>query len=133
VEAALAALPTDRTRLAGAVDPRDLPALYASADIFAFPGIGEALGLVFLEAAAAGLPMVACHGPGPDFMVPPEGGLLTAPTPAAFAAALATLLADPERRRAMGTTAREFVAAERSLSALERRLRAGLACLAACA
>lgn len=127
VERALAALPVGRVRYLGAIEPAALPRIYGSADLLAFPGIGEALGLVYLEAAAAGLPVVACHGPGPDVMVAPGGGLLTEPTSAAFAKALARLLDDPELRREMGAAGRRFVAAERSLEALHRRLRDGLA------
>jgi glycosyltransferase involved in cell wall biosynthesis len=127
VEAALASVPAGRVCFMGALEPPALVPLYVSADILAFPGLGDALGLVYLEAAAAGLPVVACHGPGPDFMVTPDGGVLTDPTPTAFAAALGALLDDPGRRRALGAGARRFVAAERSLDALQRRLAAGLA------
>src|SRR5262249_14861028 len=99
---------------------------YLGADLLAFPGLGEALGLVYLEAAAAGLPVVACAGPGPAAMVAPEGGLLTAATPAAFAAGLGALLADPARRQAMGAAAGRFGATERGRAASEARLKDGL-------
>jgi glycosyltransferase involved in cell wall biosynthesis len=127
VEAVLAAVPADRVCLLGALEPAALPAVYLGADLFAFPGIGDALGLVYLEAAAAGLPVVACRGPGPDFMVAPGGGLLTDATPAAYAAGIAQLLDDPARCREMGHAARAFVAAERTMEAWTRRLRDGLA------
>ncbi|MGH7318102.1 MAG: glycosyltransferase family 4 protein [Candidatus Rokuibacteriota bacterium] len=127
VEAALAALPRDRVCLLGALDPSALPPLYLGADLFAFPGLGEEFGLVFLEAAAAGIPVVACQGPGPDFMVVPDGGVLTGATPEAFAGGLARLLDDPGGRQRMGHAARRFVATERTTEALERRLKDGLA------
>lgn len=127
VEAALASLPADRVCLMGSLESRALPPLYLGADIFAFPGIGDALGLVYLEAAAAGLPVVACRGPGPDFMVAPGGGLLTEPTPDAFAEGLRSLLDDPVERQRMGAAARRFVTAERAMDALQRRLAEGLA------
>jgi glycosyltransferase involved in cell wall biosynthesis len=127
VEAAMAPLPADRVRLLGTLEPQALPPIYLGADILAFPGIGEALGLVYLEAAAAGLPVVACRGPGPDFMVVPGGGLLTDPTPEAFAGGLGTLLDDPDQRQRMGEAARRFVAAERSMQVLHGRLGEGLA------
>ena len=126
VEAALGLLPPERVRLLGALEPEALPALYLSADLLAFPGIGEALGLVYLEAAAAGLPVVACHGAGPDATVAPGGGFLTAPTPVAFAKGVAQLLDDAEARGQMGAAARRFVANERSLEAFHRRLGAAL-------
>lgn len=131
VEAALAALPPDRVRLLGARPPEALPAVYLGADLFAFPGLGDALGLVYLEAGAAGLPTVACRGPGPEVMVPPGGGRLTDPVPEAFAGALAELLADPGARRRMGEAAARFVATEHSLETFQRRLAEGLAGVAA--
>lgn len=127
VEAALAALPAGRVRFLGAVEPAALPPLYASADLLAFPGLGDALGLVYLEAAAAALPVVACHGPGPDVMVAPDGGLLTPPTAEAFAAGLEALLDDPATRQRLGTAAQRFVLAERTPAAFHRRLAEGLA------
>lgn len=127
VEAALAALPAERVCLLGALEPAALSPVYWGADLFAFPGLGDALGLVYLEAAAAGLPSVACQGPGPAFMVPPEGGLLTDPTPEAYAAGLVALLEDPARRARLGAAGHRFVAAERTTEAMERRLKDGLA------
>jgi glycosyltransferase involved in cell wall biosynthesis len=129
VEAAFAPLPAGRVAWLGAAGPEALPGLYLGADLFAFPGLGEAFGLVYLEAAAAGLPVVACEGPGPRAMLAPDGALFTAPTAAAFADGLATLLADPARRAAMGAAGRRFVAAERSTASFQRGLREGLALL----
>jgi len=126
VEAAFASLPPDRICLLGALQPEALAPPYLAADIFAFPGLGDALGLVYLEAAAAGLPVVACQGPGPEVMVPQDGGLLTAPTPEAFAAGLRDLLDDPLRRQRMAEAARRFVATERTKEAFHRRLAEGL-------
>lgn len=127
VEAALAPLPRERVCLLGALEPAALPPVYWGADVFAFPGLGDALGLVYLEAAAAGLPVVACQEPGPAFMVPPESGLLTEPTPEGYAAGLRALLEDPARRARMGAAAHRVVAAERTMEAMERRLKDGLA------
>lgn len=127
VEAAFAALPSDRVTFLGAVPADGLVSLYMAADLFAFPGLGEALGLVFLEAAAAGLPVVACRGPGPDYMVAPGGGILTVPTPEALADGIRALLDEPARGRALGAAARRFAREERSVEALQRRLGEGLA------
>ena len=61
----------DRIHLAGEVAWEDLPAHYAAGDVFAMPcrtrwlGLDlEALGVVFLEAAATGLPVVAGRSGG---------------------------------------------------------------------
>ena len=127
VLAALGRLPSGRVTLVGAVEPDAIAGLYASADLFVFPGLGEALGLVYLEAAAAGLPVVACHGPGPDAMVVPGGGTLTAPTAPALAGGLRRLLDDAPARARMGAAARRFVVEERSLRRFHETLRDGLA------
>lgn len=127
VETALAPLPRDRVCYLGSLESSALIPIYLGADVFTFPGIGEEYGLVYLEAAAAGLPSVACQGPGPNFMIPPGGGLLTNPTPEVFAEGLRRLMDDPGERQRMGASAHRFVALERSVEAFQRRLREGLA------
>jgi glycosyltransferase involved in cell wall biosynthesis len=129
VEAALERLPAGQVALVGAIEPEALPAFYLGADLFVFPGLGEAFGLVYLEAAAAGLPVVACAGPGPAAMVTPEGGVLAEPTAASFSAAIAALLADPARRAAMGEAGQRWIAAERSQATFAERLATGLSIL----
>jgi glycosyltransferase involved in cell wall biosynthesis len=129
VAAALGALPPGRVLDLGGLAGEALPPIYAAADIFAFPGLGEEFGIVYLEAAAAGLPVVACRGPGPTGTVVPGGGALTAPEPEAFAAGIAGLLGDPATRRRLGADARAHVADERSLATFQRRLQEGLALL----
>jgi glycosyltransferase involved in cell wall biosynthesis len=123
---ALASLPAGRVAFLGSLEPEILPAAYLGADLFAFPGRFH---VVYLQAAAAGLPVVACAGPGPDPMVAPDGALLTAPTPGAFAAGVARLLDDPTLRSTMGAAAKRFVAADRTLEAFQHRLAAGMAML----
>lgn len=50
----------------GAIPRSELFKYYSAADIFAYPGIGEALGMVYLEAQASGLPAVAYATRGPS-------------------------------------------------------------------
>ena len=84
----------------------------AEADVFCLPSIYEGLPLAILEAMAAGLPVVATAVSGnPEAVEDGVTGLLVPPESAtALADALITLLADPERRRAMGEAARARVA-----------------------
>jgi len=49
----------ERVSFAGIVPHADLPAIYASADLYLWPAINEAYGMAFLEAQAAGLRFVA--------------------------------------------------------------------------
>ncbi len=129
VEAALAPV-RDRVVHVGAVDPGRLPGLLAAADLLVWPAINEAYGMAILEAQAAGLPAVAGRSGGvPELIVHERTGLLTPPgDAAAFAAAVDTLLAAPERRLDYGAAAMAKVAAEHDVvsagAALDRILQA---------
>lgn len=81
---------------------------YAGAAVFCLPSMQEGFGLVFLEAMAAGLPVVAGDAAAVPEVVPDgEAGLLVPPEDAdALARALADLLADPARRARMGAAGR---------------------------
>ncbi len=89
----------------------DLPALYADLDVLALSSRNEGTPVCLLEAMAAGVAVVATRVGGvPDMVRHGETGLLVpAGDPAALAAAVATLLADPERRLALGLAGRRAV------------------------
>jgi phosphatidylinositol alpha-1,6-mannosyltransferase len=103
-------------RFLGRVGDADLPRLYASADIFAmvcrnrWAGLEqEGFGIVFLEAAAAGVPQVAGDSGGAaEAVVDGETGFVVQRPgdSVAVADALRRLLDDPDRRLAMGRAAR---------------------------
>ncbi len=118
----LAALATKelpgRTIFLGQVPREQLGAVYSAGDVFAFPGIRESLGMVYLEAQAAGLPVVALAGGGVGEVVADgETGILTPPAdPAAYVRAVDALLGDRERRLAMGEAARAYVRASHDRS-----------------
>lgn len=113
----------------GAVAADAIPALMAGSDVFLWPGVGEAYGLVFLEAQAAGLPVVACRDRGvPDVVVEGETALLCAQgDDAAMSANLRRLLSEPELRQAFSNKARQFVMQERSVDAAALQLKALIA------
>ncbi|WP_442811234.1 glycosyltransferase family 4 protein [Streptosporangium sp. NBC_01756] len=108
-------------RIVGPVPSAALPAHLAAGDVFAMPcrtrfgGIDvEGLGIVYLEASASGLPVVAgSSGGAPDAVLQGETGLVVDGTsPAEVAGALVDLLRDPERARTMGERGREWVTRE---------------------
>ncbi|MBP7125056.1 glycosyltransferase family 4 protein [Myxococcota bacterium] len=96
---------------AGTSDLRDA---YAAAEILLLPSVHEPFGIVILEGWAAGLPVVACGVGGvPDVIRHDRDGLLVEPgNLGAFRDAVATLLQDPDRGRAMGSRGRERVRSE---------------------
>ncbi len=133
IEAALHRLGPTRVAFAGAVPEAALPAYYAAADLYVWPAVREAYGLAMLEAAAAGLPVIAGREGGVEEVVRDgvTGVLTPARDPAAMAAAIDRLLAERERRAAMGEAAARFVAAERSLEQASATLASALAAAAA--
>jgi glycosyltransferase involved in cell wall biosynthesis len=86
--------------------------------IYVWPGCGEAYGLAYLEAQAAGLPVVAQDTAGvPEVVGDGLTGYLTPEGDVdAYAAAIGQLLDDRARRDVMGATARRIVLEERSLT-----------------
>lgn len=107
-------------KLTGTVPWEELPAHFAAGDVFAMPcrtrnrGLDvEGLGIVYLEASATGLPVVAGNSGGaPDAVVEGETGFVVPGGDAAATASRVTaLLADPERASAMGRAGREWIEA----------------------
>jgi glycosyltransferase involved in cell wall biosynthesis len=113
VAARLAAGPAGPSTLLMPFNPPVEPYL-AALDLFVLPSYWEGLPLAVLEAMHMGLPVVATAVNGtPDAVADGETGLLVAPNdPDGLAEAIAALMGDEPRRRAMGVRARE-VAAER--------------------
>jgi alpha-1,3/alpha-1,6-mannosyltransferase len=82
----------------------------------------EHFGYVPVEAMAAGRPVVAAHTGGPaETILDGETGFLCAPTPDAFADALARLVTDPACAARLGRAGRRRVAEEFSRAAFGRR------------
>jgi phosphatidylinositol alpha-1,6-mannosyltransferase len=127
-------------RLLGGVADDDLPGLIGAADVFAMVcrnrwlGLEqEGFGIVFLEAAAAGVPQVAGASGGADeAVVSGETGLVVGrPTDVgAVVRAIGRLLADRELRERMGAASRQRAEASFDYDKLAPRLAASLAAVA---
>jgi len=91
----------------------ELASAYASADAFLFPSSTETLGLVLLEAMAAGCPVVGANRGGiPDIVSDGENGCLYEPDgpdggAGSLTAAALRLLGDPEQRQQLRRKARQ--------------------------
>ncbi|KAA1179926.1 glycosyltransferase family 4 protein [Rhizobium tropici] len=96
----------------------------ASSGLYVWPGCNEAYGLAYLEAQAAGLPVIAQATAGvPEVVMAGKTGLLTPEGDLeAYADAISQLLGDQHQRQAMADAAYSFVHQERSLSAASKRL-----------
>lgn len=103
------------TVFTGPVADDDLKALYASADVFCMPGEPhprrvEGFGLVYLEAAAQGVPAIASRiGAIPEVVVDGTTGLVIPPADlGALKASITRLFEDRELLRTLGANAREW-------------------------
>lgn len=106
----------------------DVADLMGAADIFCQPNTGpEPFGIVFLEALAQGLPVVACASGGPLEIVTPECGRLVEPRADAVAQALNALVGDAGLRARLGAAAAPRAQAIADPGAQMRRLSAALA------
>jgi phosphatidylinositol alpha-1,6-mannosyltransferase len=108
-------------RITGTVPWEELPAHYDAGDVFAMPcrtrrrGLDvEGLGIVYLEASATGLPVIAGDSGGaPDAVLPGETGLVVdGRSVAALAEAVVDLLRNPAGAAAMGEKGRSWIERE---------------------
>lgn len=106
-----------RTVFAGGAAREEMPSYYSAADVFIFPGIGESLGMVFLEAQSCRLPVIALDSPGVSqavqagrtgFLVEDDGGN-------SMALAAEMLIKDSAMRESLGTAGRKFIMEERNI------------------
>lgn len=108
----------DAVTFTGGVPAAELPAYYLLGDVFAMPcrtrGAGldvEGLGIVFLEASAAGVPVVAGDSGGaPETVLDNRTGwVVDGRSAGQIGDAVSALLADPGRAVAMGNAGRDWV------------------------
>jgi glycosyltransferase involved in cell wall biosynthesis len=114
----------DRVAFHGLLPPEGVKSVLLAADIFVWPGYGEAYGLAYLEAQASGLPVVAQDTAGvPEVVERGVTGLLSPERDdMAFADAILRLAGDAALRASMGRAARARVAERHSAKAAARQL-----------
>jgi glycosyltransferase involved in cell wall biosynthesis len=108
IKPVLARFADDRIKVLGPVARKELPHHYQNADLFVFPSVNDAFGLVVLEAMASGLPVITTeHSCGKDVVNEGIDGFVT---PIRDSEALGQLigffLEDPRRAGEMGYCAR---------------------------
>jgi phosphatidylinositol alpha-1,6-mannosyltransferase len=122
----------DRITFVGRVPFAELPDLFRTADIFASPtrdrfgGLEvEGLGIVYLEASASGLPVIAgASGGSPDAVISGQTGLVVDGRDiAAIAQALDHLLGDATARKSMGEHGRRWMESQWSWEIMGERFR----------
>jgi len=124
VERAFAGIDPTRIHFAGAQPAYCVAAFLREADLFVWPAINEAFGMVFIEAQACGLAVVGGNSGGVAAVVASGlTGLLVAPGDAeAFAQATMRLLGDAELRQKMGHEALAYVRTRHDLPTAAARI-----------
>ncbi|GAA6158854.1 glycosyltransferase family 4 protein [Ruegeria sp. HU-ET01832] len=104
-----------KVRFLGQLDRAAVQMCYDTASVLLWPGVNEAYGMIYLEAQASGIPVVAQDRPGVRDVLLPSTYPTTETGPAGLAAHLQSLLRDHTQRLKTGTEARAYVAARHLL------------------
>ena len=126
VEALMAPLGGE-VRFLGELDREHLQTAYCNASLFFWPGVNEAFGMVYLEAQAAGLPILAQNRPGVRDVLPPGDYPRPEEGPVPLANMLNDLLNNPSLCEARGRASYDNVTDNHLLPAAAKTLKAGLA------
>ncbi len=89
-------------RFLGHVDPADLPAIYAGAELLAYPSEDEGFGLPVLEAMSAGTPVVTSRGTATEDVAGGAAVLVDPYDTASITAGITEALADRDRLIELG-------------------------------
>ena len=109
MEALALSLLGDRVQFLGMVERTDLKEVFSAGDIFAFPGLEESVGMVYLEAQQCGLPVVATDDEGaPHVIDHGHSGIVTPVSQAKFTEGVDRLVTDVEFRKQLGRQAMEY-------------------------
>lgn len=95
----------------GRLEGGDLDAAYASSDMFVFPSTTDTFGNVVLEAQSSGLPVIVTDqgGPAENIIAGKTGLVVKGGCVHSLCRSMASLVADPRQRKAMGRSARRYL------------------------
>jgi len=100
----------------------ELIQLYLHSDLFAFPTTGEIFGHVYLEAMAAGCPIITTHKPvAREILQEGRAGMLVQRSVQAFEKGILELMCDPGLRKRLARTARRIVEEKYELARILER------------
>ncbi|MBU2944818.1 glycosyltransferase [Shimia thalassica] len=111
----------DRVHFLGQLNQSELQQAYGKAGAFVWPGVNEAFGMVYLEAQAAGVPVVAQDRAGVRDVVP-SSGLVEQGNPASISAEIDALFAQETYWTMRSKQARDLVEQQHLLGAARTRL-----------
>jgi glycosyltransferase involved in cell wall biosynthesis len=114
----------ERITWLGAQENEVLPGIYAASDLYVWPSVREAYGMAFIEAQAAGVPVIGARVGGvPGVVRAPDTGILVEPDDVkAFTVAITSLLDDDTARVSMGQLAQEYATSHHGLKQASRTL-----------
>lgn len=112
----------DRVKLRGSLDTEALQAAYGQASLLFWPGVNEAFGVTYMEAQAAGLPVVAQNRPGVVDVLAPGSYPFPEEGPQALASQIDLLLSDRQERVSRGAAARDYITANHLIPAASKTL-----------
>lgn len=118
-----------RIRFLGLLDQSGLSTAYHNAAALLWPGVNEAFGMVYLEAQAAGVPVVAQDRMGVRDVVQPDGLVPSQNGASGLAKALDDLLHSENLSQTRGQAARSFISQNHLLDTARKALTSGIGAL----
>ena len=112
----------DKVKLLGQLDRVAMVEAYRQASVFVWPGVNEAFGLAYLEAQAAGLPVVAQDRAGVREVVASPQSLVPEGDPQSIARAIDSLLGDDSLYQSVAQAGHDFVSKQHLLGAAAHTL-----------
>lgn len=114
----------DRVKFLGSIPNEEIPGYLASADVFVRPSRSEGLGIAFLEAMAAGVPIIGTPVGGiPDFLKDEETGLISeAEDPDDLAEKVSIILKDDNLKKRLIENGRKLVEEKYSWDKIARQM-----------